>query len=263
MLGMRPLGRDAVRSRRSAGRRSSPTSAWVDGWPRPEPVQLAPRAGVEVEDFDFADPSSLDDPGWMAVRTLPTDVGSLTSTPRPADDRRRRQHARRPPPPVRRPPPAAPHRRRCRTRRRRVGRRRRAGVRYDEQHHVSLEARGGGDGTRVTALAPGRRAPRRTGRPTLPGGEVELRIEMSPPAQGFTAEAMGGDRIRLVARRRRRGASCSPSSTAGSGRPRPARRSPAGWSASTPPRGRRAFADLRYRGEEDAAQFRPGEVAAH
>ena len=72
------------------------------------------------------------------------------------------------------------------------------GFRYDEQHHVSLEARGSGDTTRVSALATVAGL-RQTWSVDLPGHEVELRIEMSPAAPGFNAEAMGGDRIRLVA----------------------------------------------------------------
>ena len=77
---MRPLG--ATQSFSPLGRETFITDvAWADGWPQPEPVLLAPRTGVEVEDFDFADPSALDDPGWMAVRTLPAEVASLTSTP--------------------------------------------------------------------------------------------------------------------------------------------------------------------------------------
>ena len=197
MLGMRPLG--ATQSFSPLGRETFITDvAWADDWPVVEPVLLAPRSGVEVEDFDFADPSSLDDPGWMAVRTLPDDVASLTSTPgrltivadgSTLDD----------------------------THPRFVGRRQRhlrstvstvvdatAGVgglafRYDEQHHVSLEARGGSDGTRVTALATVAGL-RQSWSADLPGHAVELRIEMAPPAVGFSAEALGGDRVRLVAR---------------------------------------------------------------
>ena len=34
--------------------------------------------GVEEQVFDFADPAALDDPGWLAVRTPPADVASVT-----------------------------------------------------------------------------------------------------------------------------------------------------------------------------------------
>jgi hypothetical protein len=70
--------------------------------------------------------------------------------------------------------------------------------RYDERHHVSLEARGSGDTTRVSALATVAGL-RQSWSVELPGHEVELRIEMSPPATGFSTEALGGDRVRLVA----------------------------------------------------------------
>jgi xylan 1,4-beta-xylosidase len=33
---------------------------------------------------------------------------------------------------------------------------------------------------------------------TLPAGEVTLRMEMAPPPTGFSPDAMGGDRIRLL-----------------------------------------------------------------
>jgi xylan 1,4-beta-xylosidase len=197
MLGARPLGGTVAFS--PLGRETFITDvAWAGGWPRPEPVLLSPRPGVEVEDFDFADPSSLDDPGWIAVRTLPSEVASLTATPgrltivadgSTLDD----SHPRF------------------------VGRRQRhirstvsavvdaaagtggLGFRYDEQHHVSLEARGNGGSTRVTALATVAGL-RQSWSADLPGHEVELRIEMAPPATGFSAEALGGDRVRLVAR---------------------------------------------------------------
>ena len=64
MLGMRPLG--MTQSFSPLGRETFITDvAWADGWPQPEPVLLAPRAGVEVEDFDFADASRSTTPaGW-------------------------------------------------------------------------------------------------------------------------------------------------------------------------------------------------------
>jgi xylan 1,4-beta-xylosidase len=38
-----------------------------------------------------------------------------------------------------------------------------------------------------------------TWRATLPAGEVTLRMGMAPPPTGFSPDAMGGDRIRLLA----------------------------------------------------------------
>ena len=94
----------------------------------------------------------------------------------------------------------------------------------------------------------------------LPAGEVELRVEMTPPAGGFSAESMGGDRIRLVAARGRR-------------RPADRARRPVldgrdlrsftgrvlGLYATE---GTVRFADYRYRGSESGEQHRPGEVGA-
>ena len=68
-------------------------------------------------------------------------------------------------------------------------------ARYDEDHWICLEARGTAVMARahVAGLAQSWRA-------TVPAGDVELRIEMSPPPPaGFDAGAMGGDRIRLLA----------------------------------------------------------------
>jgi len=188
LLGVRPLG--AMQSFSPLGRETFITPvSWADGWPQPEPVQLAPRDGVE-EAFDFADPSSLDDPGWLAVRTTPASVasaagGGLSITGRAGLD--------------------DPHPRF-------VGRRQRhlsaavsatvdasAGAgglaaRYDEDHWFALEARG----TVVTVRA--RLADiEQTWQATVPAGVVELRMEMSPPPSGFGQAALGGDRIRLLA----------------------------------------------------------------
>jgi hypothetical protein len=52
---------------------------WLDGWPQPEPVQLAPREGVDEEAFEFTDVSALTDPGWLAVRTTPASVASTAN----------------------------------------------------------------------------------------------------------------------------------------------------------------------------------------
>jgi beta-xylosidase len=189
MLGVRPLG--AMQSFSPLGRETFITPAsWVDGWPQPEPVRLAPRAGVDEETFDFADPAALDDPGWLSVRSTPAAVATLaggrlaiTGTGG-LDD---------------------PHVRF-------VGRRQRhltstvsttvdasagAGglaVRYDEEHWYGLEARG----TVVTARAQVAGFGH-SWQVTVPAGDVELRIETALATAGFTAEALGGDRLRLFA----------------------------------------------------------------
>jgi xylan 1,4-beta-xylosidase len=193
MLGMRPLG--MTQSFSPLGRETFMTPvAWADGWPQPEPVELGPRDGVEETVFDFADQSSLDDPGWLAVRTTPAAVASLAggrltiTGDRGLDD---------------------PHPRF-------IGRRQlhltanvsatidaSAGsgglaARYDEDHYICLEARGEADATIVTARAQVAGLTQ-TWQATVPAGEVALRMEMAPAEPGFNSAAMGGDRIRLLA----------------------------------------------------------------
>ncbi len=189
LLGMRPLG--ATQAFSPLGRETFITPVtWTDGWPQPEPVRLAARDDAVEEAFDFAGPAALGDPGWIAVRTIPAAVasvagGRLSITGHAGLDDPRPQF---------------------------VGRRQRhlsavvsvtvdaadgAGglaARYDEDHWVALEARG----PVVTARA------RLAGleqawQATVAPGEVELRMELSPPPDGFTPAALGGDRIRLLA----------------------------------------------------------------
>jgi xylan 1,4-beta-xylosidase len=75
-------------------------------------------------------------------------------------------------------------------------------VRVEGVHYLSpprsLQARAGGITTTVTARAQ-LAGLDRTWQGTLSAGEVELRIEMTPPPSDFSAGAAGGDRIRLVA----------------------------------------------------------------
>ena len=189
LLGMRPLG--LTQSFSPLGRETFITPvSWAGGWPQPEPVLLAPRKAAEEEVFDFADSSALEDPGWLAVRTTPASVasiagGRLSITGRAGLDDPHPQF---------------------------VGRRQRhltatvsatvnasggtggLAARYDEQHWFCLEARGAVVTARaqVAGLA-------QTWQATVPAGEVELRIEMTPPQAGFNSAAMGSDRIRLLA----------------------------------------------------------------
>jgi xylan 1,4-beta-xylosidase len=189
LLGMRPIG--LTQSFSPLGRETFMTPvSWVDGWPRPEPVRLAPREAVDEERFDFVDPDAIGDPGWLAIRTTPDSVasvedGRLRIIGRAGLDDSHPQF---------------------------VGRRQRhltmavsttidasAGtgglaLRYDEQHWVALEA----CGRAVTARAQ-LAGLAQTWSADVPAGEVELRIEAAPAARGFTPAALGGDRIRLVA----------------------------------------------------------------
>lgn len=190
LLGVRPLGLTQAFSPLGRETFITPVS-WADGWPQPDPVLLAPRDAVEEEVFDFADPRALQDPGWLAVRTTPGSVasvadGRLSITGRTGLDDPHPQF---------------------------VGRRQRhlsaavsvtvdasggtggLAARYDEDHWFGLET----SGTVVTArahvagLAQAWQA-------EVPAGDVELRIELTPPPPaGFNATAMGGDRVRLLA----------------------------------------------------------------
>ena len=189
LLGMRPQG--ATQAFSPLGRETFITPVtWTDGWPQPEPVRLAARDAATEETFDFADPVTLNDPGWLGIRATPGSVasiadGRLSITGRAGLDDPHPQF---------------------------VGRRQRhlfaavsatvdaaAGTgglaaRYDEQHWIAIEARG----PVVTARA------RLAGleqawQSTVAPGEVELRMELSPPPSGSTPAALGGDRIRLYA----------------------------------------------------------------
>jgi beta-xylosidase len=252
---MRPLG--ATVSFSPLGRETFATEvAWVDDWPQPEPVELAPRTEAFAEEFDFAT-AGLDDPGWLAVRSLPTSLGTVTdgrlvlagdgSTLADAHPRfvaRRQRHL---------------------TSTTAVRLDVSAGIgglaaRYDESSWYGLEARTDGDSTTVTARARlSGIAQDRTA--TLPAGEVELRIETRPPGTGFSAEAMGGDRIRLVA-------------AAGGEEVEVAELDGRFWSAETCASftgrvvgpyavdGTVGVTRFSYTGAESAEQFRPGEVQA-
>ncbi|WP_246080930.1 glycoside hydrolase family 43 protein [Modestobacter altitudinis] len=196
LLGVRPLG--LTRAFSPLGRETFLTDVeWVDDWPLPAPVELAPRPGVEEVVFDFTDPAALDDPGWLGVRRTPADVTSLTATPGrltitgngstmdatdPCFLGRRQRHL-------------------TATISTRVDASRGTGglaARYSEAQHLELEARGHGDHVTVTARAVVTGLTQ-TWEHTFPAGEVELRMEMSPPPAGFDPKALGGDRIRLTA----------------------------------------------------------------
>ena len=195
-LGVRPLG--LTRAFSPLGRETFGTDVeWVDDWPVPAPVELAPRPGVEETVFDFADPASLDDPGWLGVRRTPDDVASLTENPgrltiigdgSTLDAPRCRFLGRR-----------QRHLTASVSTRVDVGRGTGGlAARYSEDQHFELEARSEGGGVTVTARAVVTGLTQ-SWEHTFPAGEVELRMEMSPPPTGLEPRALGGDRIRLVA----------------------------------------------------------------
>ncbi|HMD93100.1 MAG TPA: family 43 glycosylhydrolase [Trebonia sp.] len=189
LLGVRPLG--LTQSFSPLGRETFITPvSWGDAWPQPEPVRLAPRDAVDEEVFGFADPSALEDPGWLAVRTIPGSVASVVdgrlaitgrtglSDSHPQFVGRRQRHL-------------------TATVSTTVDASSGAGglaARYDEEHWICLEAHG----TVVTARAQVAGVTQ-SWQATVPAGEVELRLEMTLPSAGFNFVAMGGDRIRLLA----------------------------------------------------------------
>jgi hypothetical protein len=153
-------------------------------------VRLAPRDAVDEEVFDFADPSALEDPGWLAVRTTPESVASVVDGRLMITGRTGLSDSHP----------------------RFVGRRQRhvtatvsttvdasdgtggLAVRYDEKHWICLEAHG----TVVTARAQVAGVAQ-SWQATVPAADVELCLEMTLPSAGFNFAAMGGDRIRLLA----------------------------------------------------------------
>ncbi|WP_448628338.1 family 43 glycosylhydrolase [Geodermatophilus sp. URMC 64] len=189
-LGVRPVGLAQAYS--PLGRETFLTSVeWVDGWPQARLPEPAPGRGTE-ESFDLADPAALDDPGWLAVRRTPGEVGKPTAGglaitadstgldgPRPSFVGRRQRHLRAT---VATTVDAS------------------AGTgglasRYGEDHWFAIEAAPDGTVTARARLA----GLDRTWVAVLPAGDVELRLEMTPPPSDFSAGAVGGDRIRLVA----------------------------------------------------------------
>jgi xylan 1,4-beta-xylosidase len=189
-LGVRPVGLAQAFS--PLGRETFlATVDWVDGWPQARLPELAPGPGVE-EAFDLADAGALDDPGWLAVRRAPAEVGKATAAglaitgdgrtlddPRPQFVGRRQRHLRAT---VATTVDAS------------------AGTgglasRFGEDHWFAVEVAPDGTVTARARLA----GLDRTWTATVPAGEVELRMELAPPPSDFSAGALGGDRIRLVA----------------------------------------------------------------
>ncbi|MBP2328968.1 beta-xylosidase [Kibdelosporangium banguiense] len=82
LLGTRPV--DRARAFSVLGRETFVTTVdWIDGWPTPRPVELAPRQEPCVEHFELAGTAALDDPGWLAVRRPPAAV--LAAVPQTRD----------------------------------------------------------------------------------------------------------------------------------------------------------------------------------
>ena len=175
LLGVRPVGLAGAFS--PLGRETFLTRVeWVDCWPVPAPPTLAPGPRVE-ESFDLTDPDALADPGWLAVRRTPAEVGEATGDglvitgdgttlddPRPWFVGRRQRHL-------------------DATVSATVDASLGTGglaCRYGEDHWFALEV---GDGT-VTARARLAGIDREWTAP-LPGGPVVLRFELARPGSDF------------------------------------------------------------------------------
>ena len=188
---------------------------WVDGWPRADrSPRPAPGRGVTL------DLTTLDDPGWLAVRRTPAEVGEVRDgRMAPGDgglDPRTVFLGRAPAPTAHHPGDAS------------AGRGAAPGA---TSCTGSRWRRGGRARTAVTAT-PCCPACEQPGPPTSPAGEVELRPELRRPPTGFVPVAA---RHGPPGRRRWRCAACSRSSTAATGPPRPPSTSPDGCGASMPP----------------------------
>ncbi|MGW3916812.1 family 43 glycosylhydrolase [Streptomyces sp. NPDC005070] len=194
-LGVRPVG--LAKSFSPLGRETFlGTVDWVDGWPTARLADLAPPSPEEIE-YDFTTASALADPGWIAVRrptaefARPVSGGLLISSTgstgldgtHPAFLGRRQRHL------------AAAVSAAFDVSAGAGG----LAVRNAEDNSIALEARAGAQGVEITARAVVAGFDR-SWHATLPAGEVELTIAMTPPPADFSAGAVGGDRIRLTAR---------------------------------------------------------------
>jgi len=198
LLGVRPRG--TTRAFSALGRETFVTTVrWVDDWPVAEPVELRPRSGPTQYRIDFADPGSPGlDHGWLAVRRDTGSVASLTRRPgwlvieadgSTLDDPRP-----------------------CFLGRRQLNQTAdvsalvdaSAGsgglaVRYDEEHHYSIETRVVDGQNLVTARARLARL-EQTWQASLPGGPVELHVDAVPGPRGYNIPgAMTSDLVRLRA----------------------------------------------------------------
>jgi beta-xylosidase len=163
---------------------------WMDGWPQ---ADLVTSTGTPAEDVVLE--LSLDDPAWLAVRRTPAEVADVRSgrfvltgdgrgldDPRPWFLGRRQRHM------------TATLSARVDASDGRGG----LAARHDETHWFAIEAQPDGEATTVTARA-SLAGFERTWSAELPGGDVELRIELERPPNGFVPAAAGGGTVRLVA----------------------------------------------------------------
>jgi xylan 1,4-beta-xylosidase len=194
LLGVRPLGLTASFS--PLGRETFATGVnWVDDWPLPEPVEIPAQERADEEAFVFDRPEAFSDPGWLAIRELPSVIGGIHAGRLAIAGNGKGLDARHPQFIGRR-------QRHLRARLRvNIDASRGSGglaARFDELHWLAIEVCGT-EGTNVVTAKARVSGLAQDWTVELPQGEVELRLEMTPPPRAFVAEALGGDRIRLMA----------------------------------------------------------------
>ena len=192
-LGVRPSG--FTRSFSPLGRETFLTRVeWVDGWPRVEPITVAPRAGRVLDVLDTSVP--LERSGWISVRRTPAEVASVDAAgrliltghgtdladPLPAFVGRRQSHIEA-------------------TFSARVDATGGVGglaARHSEAHWFGIDAHDDGAVITVTARA-ALAGFTHEWRAKLPSGGLVLSIRSRPSSGDLAKLEVGGDRIQLVA----------------------------------------------------------------
>ncbi|MHC6591292.1 glycoside hydrolase family 43 protein [Arthrobacter sp. C152] len=194
LLGVRPLGLTQAFS--PLGRETFLAAVdWIDGWPHAR-LPLVTGSPSERAGYDFGNGAGLEGAAWIGVRRMPAEIaaptpaglvlkgdGSTLGSPRATFLGQRQRH---------------------------LGMECRAvldvssgagglGVRNAEDNWFGVEAAQVGDTIRVAAHAVVAGFDR-TWEAQLPCGHVELAIVTTPPPRDFSAGAVGGDRIRLLAK---------------------------------------------------------------
>jgi xylan 1,4-beta-xylosidase len=194
LLGVRPVGLTQAFS--PLGRETFLTTVdWIDDWPHPRTPQLGGARREQVE-YDFTNGAGLEDPAWIAVRRLPSEFAAPTPDGLVLKGEGNTLHSSRPT--------------FLAQRQRHLGVECRAvldvscgtggfAVRNAEDNWFGIEAREDGDVVRVTARAIVASL-EHTWEAVVPRGDIELAILTTPPSRNFSAGAVGGDRVRLLAR---------------------------------------------------------------
>lgn len=194
LLGVRPVGLTQAFS--PLGRETFLAAVdWINDWPHPRLPRLS-GGRPERADYDFSNGAGVEDLAWIGVRRLPTGFTAPTSkglvvrgegktltAPRPSFLAQRQRHL-------------AMEFRAVLDVSFGVGG---IAVRNAEDNWFAIEAIPRGDALKVTARAVVAGFDR-TWESVLPAGDVELAVVTAPPPSDFSEGAVGGDRIRLLAR---------------------------------------------------------------